>query len=198
MVNVNSVAQKFLAFGSIFLILCCAREKLYKFENITVDKTKKEIQFNAELKKKQGWVQFLIYVQGYKWLKNDCAFVSDVKLLQLQTAIAYLDWQLWDKIYTQGVKKGVKIFILSGGQKIEARKLIKTDEEIEPVHLIFLGSPYFDPVVLKNSPNILCNTCPLYNLEKRALEKEFKRFQLNPVIMKKIKDKVKIIIKIYD
>jgi len=41
-------------------------------------------------------------------------------------------------------------------------------------------------------------------LEKKALEKEFKRetgqsgFQLNPAIMKKIGDKVKIIIKIYD
>lgn len=169
-----------------------------KFGNITVDTIKGEIKFDATVNKKKGWVQFLIYLDGYKWLKENCAIISEAKLSDLQKAIAILDWKLWDDIWFRKRKiQELSVLVEWNNKKIDAKELIKSKDTVDISDIIFCGSPYFDYIVLEGAPIINCFACPLLELEKKLIKEEFGAgYRLNSNIP--VGRKVKIIIKKFD
>ena len=179
-------------------------ENRYDIGNVRIDKSNKEISFDAVVRKNTGWMQFLIYVEGYKWLKEDCAIVSSVKLSDLQKAFALLDWKLWDDLWyrkTTDLTKSVIVYIEFKKRQYLAEDFIKEKDKIDVAvaikDLVFLGSPYFDTVVLDENPSDLCSPCPIYPLEQKSIRKEIgkKGYSLDDKLILPIKEKVKIIIK---
>lgn len=162
------------------LLLCCASKtytsRIITFGNITVDITKKEIRFMGKVTKDKGWQQFLIYVHGYKWLKEKSAIVSEAKLVDLQQAIAALDWRLWNDIYIKNIQsRDLSLFIEYNNCRVSSEKLIVSDDKLSFQDLVFIGSTYFDAAVLGNPPELSCDRCPIYNLEQEILNKKFIR-----------------------
>ncbi len=168
---------------------------------IHVDQTKGEIRFPAKIVKNKGWVQFLVYVYGYKWLEKESAIVSQVKLVDLQKAIAYLDWKLWDDLYLNKKDRRLKMFIKWHRKEFAAEDIVKVrDEETSIKDFIFLGSPFFDPIALEAPPAATCDTCPVYTLEEKSLRKEFYRasgksgYELNSFMLPARGTKVEVIL----
>jgi len=167
-------------------------ENRYAIGGVNIDKSRKEISFDAAVRKNTGWVEFLIYVEGYKWLKEECAIVSSVKLSDLQKAFALLDWKLWDDLWyrkTTGLTKSLFVYIELKKKQYPAEGSIKD--------LIFLGSPYFDTVVLEEGPSNLCSSCPIYPLEQKSIKQEIgkKGYLFNDKLILPVGEKVKIIIR---
>lgn len=158
-------------------------EGTYQIGEILVDTVKGEIKFSGDVYKREGWVQFLIYVDGYKWLKEESAIISTTRLVDLQKSIALLDWRLWDELWYRKLKSGklrnkaqkLSVFIKYKEKEIAAKGLVLTEDELEIGDYIFLGSPYFDNRVLEDSPRVDCKHCPLFPLEEKVLREEFKR-----------------------
>lgn len=152
-------------------------EEVYRIGEITVDARKGEIRFKGEIRKNKGWVQFLLYLQGYKWLKEESAIVSQANLLDLQQAIALLNWKLWDDLWYR--KKGGSQLSMSlewkEGERVRAEEVISTQDTLGIEDLLFLGSPYFDPIVLGSSLWTDCTICPIFPLEQKMLREEFQR-----------------------
>lgn len=176
----------------------------YEIGKIYLDKISREIKFNCTVLKNKSRAQFLVYLEGYKWLKEECALLSDAKLSDLQTAISFLDWKLWDELWAKktNVNSKIKIYIEYRGKNIEAYELIHTEKNIDIRYIIFFGSPYFDPVVLNDSPTINCEKCSFYDLEKKSLKEQFIRennrsgYELNENNMPVVRTNIKVIIKI--
>lgn len=179
-------------------------KRKYKIGDVFVDTAKREIRYKGKVHKDNGWVQFLIHMQGYKWLKEESAIISDVNLQDVQNAIALLDWKLWDDIWyrknTARTKK-VNIFVKWNNTENNARNLVHADDYLFPQDIIFLGSPYFDSVVVENKA-IDCKNCPIFPIEKKVLKKSFRRksgqsgYKLNSKKMPPKNSDVTIIIKI--
>jgi len=74
-------------------------ESIYQIGNITINKNNEEIYFTGRVVKTKGWIQFLIYVAVYKWLKYEAEIISDTRLKDLQLSLTLLDWKYWDKFY---------------------------------------------------------------------------------------------------
>lgn len=179
---------------------------VYRFGDVRLDKSAKTIEFPAEVVKSSGYADFLIYLKSYKWLEKTCAVVSAAKLEDLQNAIAYFDWKLWDTLYTDKAGPAVKlpeIYIQSGGIAVNADKFVKTEnEKLEIKDLVFLGSPYFDQVVFRHDEIVDCGQCPAFKLEEKSVRKQFVRrsgksgYELDPKMMPVLGKKVKVIIKL--
>lgn len=193
--------RKFLLiFFAIVIVIVwnlCKKSKVYRIGEICVDTLKKEIRFKGEVLRDTGYFYFLIYVSGYKWLREKCAIISDVKLSDLQNAIALLNWRLWDSLWTGKERDRFDIFIKCGGKEINAKEIV--DADLEFADMIFLGSPYFDPVVLGESATN-CTDCPLLPREIEFIEKEIlkgkKGFKIKGDFLKRGK-KVEIRIKLH-
>lgn len=171
----------------------------WKGGEITLDTTRKEIGFRGFIQKDSGWVQHLIYLKGYKWLKEKSAIVCSVRLKDFQLTFASLDFYLWDSLWQRlTYKKRVKLFI----EGIPAESLVTVDEELGLGDFLFLGSPYFDGIALGGGYQT-CEECPVFEVEKKALEKLFIRasgksgYYLRTKNFPKKKE-VKIVIKIYE
>lgn len=154
-------------------------ENIYQFGKVQVNKSKNIIEFSAKVAKTSGYVDFLLYVDGYKWLKTSCAIISNVKLSNLQNAIAFLNWELWDELWVKGEVSSAsppEIFIRCDNVDNEAVSFVNVGDEILEIgDFVFLGSPYFDPVVLQDKSTLNCEKCPIYEIEERALRKRFIR-----------------------
>jgi len=138
-----------------------AEENIYRIGNIVIDKNKEEMYFTGRVAKTKGWVQFLIYAYGYKWLEEEAAIISDARLKDLQLSLALLDWKYWDEFYY--MKRGEEIdfeteemdLLLSWKEDnkfktIKAKETIiikKTTDYLKLPGFIFLGYPLFDPTV---------------------------------------------------
>jgi len=167
-------------------------EYVLYFGGVRVDKEMREIRFDAVVNITRGWVQHLVYLHGYQWLREESAIVSDARLPELQHAIAVLDWELWDNFW-QGIDneetKKIKLYISQGETKIEANHFINIDETIYLGHIVFLGCPYFDGVALGTAALVDCELCPVFPLEREALQSRFTRenglsgFELNEDMM---------------
>lgn len=182
--------------------------RTYKLGEVCIDKNKGIIWFDAVVTKNQGPVQFLLYLQGYKWLKDDCALVSQSRLKDLQEALALLDWKTWDDIWNrkrnqQTQKHRMEIVWIEEGQikRIKADDLVDVKEIDKPLFLwdfVFLGSPYFDRVALEAPSSLSCESCPVFALEEKALRQEFVRksqesgYKLKPDILPKEERKVRV------
>lgn len=165
-------------------------ENTYRFGRIKVDKSKGTIEFSGKVVRASGHVDFLLYLEGYMWLKNRCAIVSDAKLYDLQNAIAFINWKLWDELWAEGrlVSEKMPEMSLRCSNK-ERKPQDLTDVRGEALGLgdfVFLGSPYFDQIVLRGETVADCNKCPAYRLEEKTLRKKFIRksgksgYNLNP------------------
>jgi deoxycytidine triphosphate deaminase len=192
-------------------------ENIYQISNIVIDKNKEEIYFTGRVVKTEGWVQFLIYVDGYKWLEDEAAIISDARLKDLQLSLAFLDGKYWDEFYY--MKKVEKVDIKTPEtdwevliqwkednkfKTIQANETIiikDTNELIKLPHLIFLGNYLFDQIVLEGELTTSCQGCPLFSVEEKTLRKLFKRkslesgYEINSEIMPPLNTKINIIIK---
>ncbi|TET93275.1 hypothetical protein E3J33_02230, partial [Candidatus Aerophobetes bacterium] len=63
-----------------------ALKNKYEIGGLLVDAEKGEIHLTGRVVNHKGWVQFLFYAPGYKWLKEESAIVIDADLSSLQTA----------------------------------------------------------------------------------------------------------------
>ncbi len=177
----------------------------FAFGEITVCEANSEIRFYAVVEKNEGWVQHLLYLTGYHWLKEQAAITSDANLTELQNSFALLDWELWDALW-QGIESdkthGVKVYIEQEGKRITAGSLVGATDDIYVGDLMFLGSPYFDAVALDNAIGRECRSCPIFPLEQRALQKMFVRnngesgYIINHSEMFDIGSRVAVIIKL--
>lgn len=198
----GKLSQERLASEEIFKV----SQDIYKFGEIEVDLGRKEIEFPGVITKNKGKVKFLIYLQGYKWLKTESAIVSKAKLSNLQNAIALIDWQLWDNLwYRKKVSDNKKIRIWikwqnnKGVKKIDGVDMIKNEGFLNISKLIFLGSPYLDDIVLGGTyEDLSCLKCPLLPLEKEMIldKLEIIEYKLNETIMPPISTEVEVIITI--
>jgi len=163
-----------------------AEEKsIYQLKEIIVDRGKGTIKFPAQVRKNQGWVQFLLYAPGYKWLESESAIVSPVNLKELQMAIALVDWKIWDALWNGKItpeSQNLSLYIeWQENEKtycLPWEKLIMVSPEEFPLRIndyIFLGSPLFDEIVLESSISRSCQSCPYFPLEEKILRKEFQR-----------------------
>lgn len=192
-----------------------AEENIYRIGNIVIDKNKEEMYFTGRVAKIKGWVQFLIYVAGYKWLEEEAAIISDARLKDLQLSLALLDWKYWDEFYY--MKRGEEIdfeteemeLLLSWKEDnkfktIKAKETIIIKETTDYLRLpgfIFLGYPFFDPIVLDGKLRDSCLGCPFFPVEEKTLRQLFKRnsgesgYEINPEVMPPLNTKINIIIK---
>ncbi|MBA7494418.1 hypothetical protein ES702_04994 [subsurface metagenome] len=192
-----------------------AEENIYKIGNIIIDKNKEEIYFTGRVAKTKGWVQFLIYVDGYKWLEDEAAIISNAKLKDLQLSLALLDWKYWDEFYY--IKRGEEIdfeteemkLLLSWKEDnkfktIKAKETIIIKEATDYLKLpglIFLGYPFFDSIVLNGEPHTSCLGCPFFPMEEKTLRQLFRRnsgesgYEINTEVMPPLNTEINIIIK---
>jgi len=186
----NLRLMSFLAVAGIFLIssyvsTLAKKEPVsykiskdeYEIGRLFVDTEKSEIHLTGQVVKTKGSVQFLFYAHGYKWLKEESAIIIDADLSSLQTAIALLDWKLWQRLWEKkGRVQDIKVKLnWENGKSILATKLLKKANDIQFSDLIFVGSPYFDEAVLGGGFSGPCSRCPLFTLEEKALRKQFIR-----------------------
>jgi hypothetical protein len=181
------------------------KEDLYRLGDIVIDTVKGEIQFKAKVQKREGWVQHLVYLHGYKWIKEESAIIAQGKLSDLQKAIALLDWRLWDRLWYEKQitrEKELLLFVQWDRKEIPAQELVLSEDKLEIGDFIFLGSPYFDHIALEASPGVDCRVCPIFPLEEKALRETFIResgesgYELNSERMPPQGTEVTIIIKL--
>ncbi len=197
------------------IIQVSKEENIYKIGNITIDKDNEEIYFAGRVAKTNGWVQFLIYVDGYKWLEEEAAIISNARLKDLQLCLAFLDWKYWDEFYY--MKKGEEIdfetkeieLLLRWKEDnkfktIQAKESIiikETKDYLKLPGFIFLGSPFFDPIVLDGRLRDSCRGCPFFPAEEKTLRQLFKRksgesgYEINTEVMPPLNTEINIIIK---
>lgn len=175
------------------------------FGEVVINLTENTLRFSAVVRREQGWVQHLLHLDGYQWLREQSALVSSAQLSDLQKGFAALDWMVWDSLW-QGIDskatRAVQVFVQHGGRKVPAVTLVDADDALYIGDLIFLGCPYFDVVALAAASAVDCTLCPLFPLEQEALGKRFVReggesgFTLNPHTMFPQGREVEIIIKL--
>jgi hypothetical protein len=193
-----SISFWFVVFLTIFHIfsLSCRREQKNVFSTIFVSKEEKIIEFDVEPNFSPKEKYFLFYFSGYPWLKDYCIFISSSSLRELQTAIAMIDWQLWDKIYTKKFSPKLKIEIYTniGWESLNDILLIKN---FNPYQTTFWGSPVYDNIVLERSYTTnKCSSCDLLPLEESLFLKGLVSLNykfLKPLKKQKFKVKIHIL-----
>ena len=145
-----------------------------RFGDIAVCLNIREIRFRGEVRQAEGSVWLLLHLAGYQWLEETAAIVSSARLLDLQKAIALLDWKLWDQLWQgKDCGEGVEVRIDWGGDKIAANDLIDTEQRLDISDLVYLGSPFFDALFLTRCKRTMfClalkrrDLCPLHILHE--------------------------------
>jgi len=192
-------------------------ENIYRIGNITIDKNREEIRFSGKVAKTTGWVQFLIYVDGYKWLEDETAIIAAARLKNLQLSLALLDWKYWDEFYYEKKAEDTDIktpeikwdlFIQWGESNklkiIKSNEIVTTKDKkdfLKLHHSIFLGNPLFDQIALNNEPATSCQGCPFFPVEEKTLRQLFKRksgesgYEINTEVMPPLNTEINIIIK---
>jgi len=190
-------------------------ENIYRLGNIVIDKNKEEIHFSGRVAKNAGWVQFLIYVAGYKWLEKETAIISGAQLKNLQLSLAFLDWKYWDEFYY--IRRGEEIdfeteemellLVWKEDNKFKTIKaqdaiiIRKTEDYLKLPGFIFLGSPLFDLTVLDGKSHTSCLSCPFFPVEEKTLRQSFKRksgesgYEINTEVIPPLNTEINIIIK---
>lgn len=152
----------------IFLFSCKREQNLKHFTTIEVDKEERTIVFSANLNLFPDKKYFLFYFEGYPWLKQHCLFISSSTLKELQLAIAFIDWQLWDKIYTKQISPAVDIAFSINNKEWKNLHEIVSLYNFDTYQTTFWGSPVYDNIVLdRNYKTFICNNCEFFSLEKK-------------------------------
>lgn len=185
--RINFRIISLLFFLSFFLLTFLITKKSKKpifylaEKNLMIDSVNKIIIFTGEVNRKEGEVQFLINLKGYKWLNEKVSILSDVPLATLQKALAFLDWVLWESLYIhKKLTRKISVLIITNEKKIPAESLILGKErEVSILNLIFLGDPYWDNFILKEN-FVNCGKCPFLEEEIKFINKTFpQRYVLN-------------------
>lgn len=173
-----------------------AEKEIFSFGNIVANRQKSEISFSGKIYKTNSTCLFLIYTDSYPWLKDFALIVSEEKLVHLQNAIAFINWEFFDNIRTK--KSNIispKIYILYDKKKIEATDFIQSPKNLSFDNIVFLGDPYFDNFILYHPSHANCYACPMHEIEKDFFLKKYQRLQLNYKDIPKVGTVVKILIK---
>lgn len=139
---------------------------------VRVDERLRLVSFPAVVKPFSGKPRFFVHLRGYGWLEKDAILASEAKLAELQTALATLDWRLWDDLWHGRRSERtalVRLGVAHGGNELPAAELLGGGN-LQLADLIFLGSPELDPLVLGESPNSDCSSCPLLDAEKTFID----------------------------
>jgi hypothetical protein len=184
-------------------------EVVVRFGDVMVDSNTREIRFDGKVQQNDGWVRFLIYLDSYRWLKEEAAIVSTASLTDLQKAIAMLNWQLWDHLWhRETTGEEVAVVLTWQDDTAEANEFVQVPDRLGIGDLVFLGSPFFDPLFLDRcTQTIVCIAlqerpqCPLFFLQE-SVEKKFTRvcgtagYQLNGKQLPPPGTKVTVIIRV--
>lgn len=150
--------------------------EVIKIGQVLVVREKGIIQLEAKVEKNSGWVQFLVFLQGYSWLQDECAIISNARLIDLQRAISLIDPKLWNDLWHRKIKGGRVIIEWNNNKKIETPFLLNIKkEELGIGDILFIGSPLWDRIVLRETRLRKCGSCPLFELEKEGIRKTFVR-----------------------
>ncbi|MEO0096679.1 MAG: hypothetical protein ABIK78_01115 [candidate division WOR-3 bacterium] len=164
-------------------------------KNLIVDSINKIIIFPGEVNKNKGEVQFLINLKGYEWLNEKASILSNIPLTALQNALAFLDWVLWESLYVyKKLTRKISVLIIVNEKEVPVESLIFPKENpVNFLNLIFLGDPYWDNLILKES-YADCKKCPFLEEEIKFINKSFsQKYLLNTKFFpsdKKIKIKL--------
>jgi len=149
--------------------------KVLRIGEVSVCREEGRIEFEGIVQKDSGWVQFLIFLRGYDWLRDECAIISDARLIDLQRAIFLIDPKLWNDLWHRRIKGG-RVILEWDNKKMEATSLLNVKkEELGIGDILFIGSPLWDRIVLREIGIRKCRGCPLFELEKEGIKKTFKR-----------------------
>ncbi|HAZ30279.1 TPA: hypothetical protein DCY65_01750 [Candidatus Acetothermia bacterium] len=182
-----------------------------RFGDVAVCQDAREIRFAGEVRQAEGSVLLLLHLTGYQWLEQEAAIVSPSRLVDLQQAIALLDWRLWDRLW-QGEREAggaaVEVRIGWGGEEESATDLLDTRYSLGLGDLVYLGSPLFDPLFLARCERTaLCvalirrDQCPLFLLHD-AIEEQLARdcgqrgYRLNPGRLPPVGTPVTVLIRV--
>lgn len=148
-------------------ISCNKTKQKHIFNTIEIDKNNRTITFEAKLNLTNNEKYFLFYFQGYPWIKDYCIFVSSCELKDLQVAVALIDWELWDKIYTKKFSPHLEIKFLEDDKWLNLFEYIEL-KNFNSYQTIFWGNPLYDELVLKNTynNNFICQSCNFLPLEQ--------------------------------
>ncbi len=142
---------------------------------IAMEEGEGRISFSGVVVRDAGEVSFLISARGYPWVEEESAIVTDVRLNNLQLAVAMMNWRLYDDIWfgrTEG--EGMEVYVTWDGDIHSAQELVDCDESLGAARLVFFGSPYFDHIALEGTAGD-CTICPLFPLEERSIREQFVR-----------------------
>ena len=67
------------------------------------------VSFSGKVAKTTGWVQFLVYVDGYKRLEDETAIIAEAKLKDLELSLTLLDWKYWNEFYYEKTAENTDI-----------------------------------------------------------------------------------------
>jgi hypothetical protein len=175
------VRQRLVAAAVLGLISVCwwsvfiARQRAPAVDSavVTVRRSENTVSFPGVVTRDKGWVQFLIYAPGYRWLEQECAITAMTSLISVQNAVAGLDWKVWEDLWAQRKRvPGIDVWITHDGVRHRAQDLVFASEELHLKDLLFVGSPYFDAVALDPKSAGICAACPLYPVEQEFLKQE--------------------------
>jgi hypothetical protein len=144
----------------------------YQFGLIAVDTSRRTIVFPGQVVRDTGRVLTLIALTGYRWLEDSAAIVSRARLLDLQQAIAAIEWALWDSLWT-GRHPGRPAVLTVENR--DGRQIVGRGAEFDLENLIFLGTPEFDPIVLSSGEDADCRTCPVFDREREFIIESLRR-----------------------
>ncbi|MCS7249866.1 MAG: hypothetical protein N2323_01985 [candidate division WOR-3 bacterium] len=183
-INFRIIFFLFFIFLFVLTFLFIKRNKkpiFYLEENLLVDTVNKIILFEGTIIKNRGEVKFLINPKGYEWLNEKVGILGNISLINLQNALAFLNWALWESLYIyKNLSRKISLFIITNDKEIAAESLIVSKEnQLTFLNLIFLGDPYWDNIVLKENYSN-CQKCPLLEEEIKYFDKIFpQRYFLN-------------------
>lgn len=133
------------------------------------------VSFQGAVARDSGEVTFLISARGYPWVEEESAILSEVRLNDLQVALAMMNQRLFDEAwFGRSEGEGIEVFVAWDGGVHSAGALVESDERLGSSRLVFFGSPYFDHIALPGAFGN-CAACPFFPLEQRAMREQFVR-----------------------
>ncbi|MEN3014127.1 MAG: hypothetical protein ABDH23_05920 [Endomicrobiia bacterium] len=188
------IAKVIFFFAGLLLLSCKNYKPKHIFSQIEVDRFNKTISFKAYLNDTPSEKYFIFYFQSYPWIRDYAIFCSSAPLKELQTALALIDWELWNKIYTNKFSPQMEIKILHENQWFLIHEIMKL-KNLNTYQTIFWGLPGYDEVVLNDGYYVSrCSGCELLPLEQSLILGTLQ--PLNYKLIKNLKGKeIKIKIK---